>query len=818
MCGIVSVCHGREVPGLGHEAGELLRRLEYRGYDSTGAAFVRGDRSVKLLKKVGAPSRVVPEMGIDREAGQRFVGQVRWATYGAVTDANAQPHHVRCRVELVGAHNGNISSTDTLRPRLSAGGHDVVSDNDGEALTHLAEDAFADGLADPAQLLAAGRAALAAAGLDVAVPDRALLLIEAARRADAGVEGSYAAAYADPASEGIVAVKSGSSLYAGIGSDETGELVLVSSDLTSVLSRTRMLVPLAEGEGIWFTEKAYVVFPLAGPIAFAAPRPRRSRLNVRDTGLRPPFAYFMDQEIASSSENLEEIVRSYFRTPETEGLFAAFEDRVDLCKALVEKLLKLYGATDEASLGGGFRDLLGEPLLTELASRVRAHRELLVSYGPFVSDEKALLADGVRVVPEASEAAALLDLVLVWKKRRRVTALLQELVSAIRATQKEGGRVFLVASGTSYHAALTAGYFFNTLAGVAVFPCNPGTFRSLYLNSLKPADLLIGISQSGETKDLVDVFQDVRARVPALRRVSLVNNENSRIPQELSEFYLPILCGPEIAVAATKSFLNQVAVLYVVAASFSLNERRIVEKLAAARALVSETLRRCEADVEEAAERLYLEPSLHILGTGLIGLAREGALKIREVVLNHAEGYDAAEFKHGPNTILGKNTLFSIHDLAGVLEAWEERRGAGPFPGGLEALRLHPELVERHFSNYPLLFVCPPEERDVRITVSQIHTHKIRGADILVVSEPNEDLARAAAGRPAGDARYWSKGIEVPPSGDPALFVFAASVVLQRLAFRMSVKKMEYLDRLRVADHGVHPDAPKNVSKSITVD
>ena len=92
MCGIVSVCHGREVPGLGHEAGELLRRLEYRGYDSTGAAFVRGDRSVKLLKKVGAPSRVVPEMGIDREAGQRFVGQVRWATYGAVTDANAQPH------------------------------------------------------------------------------------------------------------------------------------------------------------------------------------------------------------------------------------------------------------------------------------------------------------------------------------------------------------------------------------------------------------------------------------------------------------------------------------------------------------------------------------------------------------------------------------------------------------------------------------------------------------------------------------------------------------------------------------------------------
>ena len=819
MCGIVSVCRGREIPGLGVEAGELLKRLEYRGYDSTGGAFLRADRSVRLLKRVGAPSRVVPELGIDREAGQRFVGQVRWATYGAVTDANAQPHHVRCRVELVGAHNGNISSTDTLRPVLSSRGHDVVSENDGEALTHLVEEEYAGLLADPASVLSASRTALGAAGVGLGAPDRALLLVEAARRADAGVEGSYAAAYADPASEGVVAVKSGSSLYAGIGSDEAGELVVVSSDLTSVLSRTRMLVPLAEGEGIWFTEREYLVFPLAGPVSFSAPKPRRSKLNVRDTGLRPPFEYFMDQEIASSPENLEEVVRYYFRSPETEGLFAAFEDRVDLCKALVEKILKLYGAADEASLAGAFRALLADPLLVELADRVKAHRAVLAAHGGTpVSDEKALLADLGRLEPRAAETLALLDLVVVWKKRRRVTALLQELVKAIREAQKEGGRVFLVASGTSYHAALTAGYFFNALAGVAVFPCNPGTFRSLYLNTLRPADVLVGISQSGETKDLVDVFQDVKARVPALRRVSLVNNENSRIPQELSEFYLPILCGPEIAVAATKSFLNQVAVLYVVAASFSLTERRIVERLSVARDLVAETLRRCEAGVDEAAARLFLEPSLHILGTGLIGLAREGALKIREVVLNHAEGYDAAEFKHGPNTILGKNTLFSIHDLAGVLDAWEERRGEGAFPGGLEALRLRPELVERHFSNYPLLFVCPPEERDVRITVSQIHTHKIRGADILVVSEPNDDLARAAAGRPAGDDRYWSKVIEVPPTGDPVLFVFAASVVLQRLAFRMSVRKMEYLDRLRVADHGVHPDAPKNVSKSITVD
>jgi glucosamine 6-phosphate synthetase-like amidotransferase/phosphosugar isomerase protein len=819
MCGIVSLCYAAENPAMGHEAGELLKRLEYRGYDSTGAAFIRADRSIRLLKRVGAPSKVVPELGIDREPGQRFIGQVRWATYGAVTDINSQPHHVKCKVEIVGAHNGNISNTDSLKPILTADGHRVVSDNDGEAITHLTEHYYAENLASPGPALSACRSAYASAGLTQAIPEGVFLLIDGARKADARAEGSYAAAFADPNVPGVVAVKSGSSLYAGIGTDDFGDFVVVSSDLTSVLSKTRMLIPLSEGEGLWFTEREYLVFSLGKELTFSVPRPKRSKLNVRDTGLRPPYRFFMEQEIASSPDNLDEILRYYFRDPQTEGLFAAFEDRKDLCKALLDKVLALYQAHDEGALAGALAMLLADPVYRELAARVQPHAEVFRFHrGCPVSDERALLADLGRLDSQAWEALALFDLLFVWKKRRRVTRHLLELVQAIREAQKEGGRVFLVASGTSYHAALTAGYFFNNLAGVAVFPCNPGMFRSMYMNALSAQDLLIGITQSGETKDLVDIFQDVRARVPGLRRVALVNNENSRIPQELTEFYLPILCGPEIAVAATKSFLNQIAILYVLAATFSLTERKIVEKLSRAKELITETLRSCETDVEEAAKRLHLEPSLHILGTGLIGLAREGALKIREVVLNHAEGYDAAEFKHGPNTILGKNTLFSIHDLAGLLEAYEAQRDERPFAGGLESLKAWPQLVETRFSNYPLIFVCPGDERDVRITISQIHTHKIRGADIVLVAERNAELALAASGKPSGQDKYWSKYLEIPHSGDPNLFVFAATVALQRLAFRMSVLKMEYLDRLTVADHGVHPDAPKNVSKSITVD
>ena len=93
-------------------------------------------------------------------------------------------------------------------------------------------------------------------------------------------EGSYAAAFADLGVPGVVAVKSGSSLYAGIGTDAQGDFVLVSSDLTSVLSKTRMLIPLVEGQGLWFTERDYVVFPLEGELAFSRPRPKRSKLKL----------------------------------------------------------------------------------------------------------------------------------------------------------------------------------------------------------------------------------------------------------------------------------------------------------------------------------------------------------------------------------------------------------------------------------------------------------------------------------------------------------------------------------------------------------
>ena len=96
MCGVIGLIYEKPRSDLGRIASELLRTLEYRGYDATGAAIQGTGEDVVLRKGVGAPSAMVHSLGIVELGGQIFCGQVRWATFGAVTDENSQPHVVRC--------------------------------------------------------------------------------------------------------------------------------------------------------------------------------------------------------------------------------------------------------------------------------------------------------------------------------------------------------------------------------------------------------------------------------------------------------------------------------------------------------------------------------------------------------------------------------------------------------------------------------------------------------------------------------------------------------------------------------------------------
>ncbi len=836
MCGVIGLVNERVRADMGKVAAELLQTLEYRGYDSTGAAIQGDDQAVDLRKDVGAPSKMAAELGIVDLAGRVLCGQVRWATFGAVDQLNAQPHLVSCKTQIYGAHNGNVTNCDGLKEELSHAGHRVLSDNDGEMVVHSVEHAFADELAllsdSVRQAHWARRAAMRRA------------IVTARKQLD----GSYAAVVVDPVTHTAYAIKAGSSLYFGVGeAEEGGHFGIASSDLSSVLKLTRVLIPLLEGEAVEFDGPNYEVFSVADGRVITK-TPIRSRLRAQDTGLVPPFDTFMDQEIHAQVATSREVIQTFAGgsaasrevAPILDGL--ADDERQDL-EERVDHLLDQY--SDEA-IARSYSGLLAAPTFRTVMGRLPQEFRARVADGAseLASSERGFLIDliGMTDDSEGDLAVAFLDAMVQRREgvefAKAVGVFCQRMIDSI----DRGGRVFIVCCGTSFHAAKAACLFFNELASTEVLALLPGEFRGQYAQTVRDGDLFIAVSQSGETKDLIDVMNGILASGVDIGRIAIVNNVNSTLGQEKAELVIPLRCGPEIAVPATKSFINQLTVFYCLAVRLA--ERRLTTghvipgqaetaelsrrnlELPALPTLIQRTIEETAEAIDEAAHLLYLAPSMHLLATRLLAVAREGALKVREVVLNHTEGFEASEFKHGPNTILGVNTVFGprevqalLHALGAELKNHDDVEAAcrSLFVPGESPLP-RPDLFDTMRSDYPLVYITGPDDRDVSLTVSQMNTHKIRGASTVVVAEEDDRLRQAAEKPPADNADYKSVYVVLPSTGDTLMTTFSATVALQRLALKMSVKKMNYLDGLGFRGHGVHPDVPKNVSKSITVD
>jgi glucosamine 6-phosphate synthetase-like amidotransferase/phosphosugar isomerase protein len=872
MCGVIGLTFERALPRLGLIAAELLKTLEYRGYDSTGAV-IQGltPDDLRLAKGVGAPSTMVHTLGIAKQGGATFCGQVRWATFGAVTDANSQPHLVRCKTTLYGAHNGNVTNCDDLKLWLQAEGHRVLSDNDGEMVVHTIEHFFALGLEerDPA---------------DRTRPDvRRACMRAAIVRAGTRLQGSFAAVVVDPLTRTVWAIKAGSSLYFGYGADpEGGAFRIASSDLSSVLKLTRVLVPMQEGEFAEYEAGRHQLYLVAD----GTPRERgpvRSRLRAKDTALNPPFETFMEQEIAAQEDTCRAVVTAFRGGSDATRALgpylreASAEDR----KHLAERLDSLLDEYEDDAIRARFHAVVdAAPLQRLLAAVPDAVKQQGIDAPPaqladrLASTEAGFLADLLAMARGTDDLVAvrLLDTLLEVTEQHEYTAAVSRFLELTDRCLGRGGRIYVVCCGSSFHAAKAACLFFNELAATELIPILPGDFRGQYSRSLRDGDLFIAVSQSGETKDLIDILNSIIESGRDIGRVALVNNVNSTLAQEKCQLCIPLRCGPEVAVPATKSFMNQMVVFYCLAlrlgqqrqaglplgeperAALAADLERRWVKLPELPALMRETLDATSTALERAAQLLYLAPSIHILATRITAVAKEGALKVREVVLNHTEGFEGSEFKHGPNTILGFNTLWG----PGTAHALLERVGAtlaellgaaaaGGLPAGaMPALAqavtdslFHPArpfalgpaeqaLYDRHvdrqallgqlYADYPLIYITGPDPRDVHLTVSQINTHKIRGANSVVIAEPDPALEQASSRPPADNPGYAAVYVPLPRTGDTLMAVFTSTIVLQRLALRMSLLKAAYLDRLGVKDHGVHPDVPKNVSKSITVD
>ncbi len=890
-CGVLGLVFAKQEVDMGKVASSLLKSLEYRGYDSTGAVIQSADGEIVLRKDIGAPSELVKTLGIEELEGKLFCGQVRWATFGAVTRTNAQPHDVKCKTRIYGAHNGNITNTRELKEYLTREGHEVVSDNDGEMLVHIVEQYFHNYL-EKYPLNKQQEDATRRSCMRKAIEDAGKIL-----------DGSYAAVIVDPVSQFIWGIKSGSSLYAGIGNYNGNAFILTSSDLTAILKYTKNLIELYENEYIEFNHNQYGVYALREHMVQIKDKEKkkyktgdkinaeikRSKLRVEDIELTPPFKFYMHQEIYAS-------VYSTYK------LVGFFSDGTEINRQIAEELWrhrameKLQQTGIEIATSRSFAEQ--KKLFTEfrnsetfyklkdfLHNKISDIKNILFrpefSKKEFNSKYASIYLDLFEEYATGDTkynsllAAKILDTASEQREISKFKNYVSKFVESVVHAWENHANIYTVSAGTSYNACKTAALFFNEIAEIEIIPILPGNFRGQYSSGLRNHDILIGVSQSGETKDLIDVFNEVTTKELKIGKIAIVNNENSTLAQEKSDYYLPIKCGPEIAVPATKSYMNQVTLFYYLAIEAALYKAKLLKKKegpstkqkllynAALKrkknifeipALIEATLKQAEEPLDNMAEELFLAPSIHIMATRISSVAEEGALKIRETVLNHTQGIEGSEFKHGPNTILGTNTILGLDEIENLLKLQTDmyleicREGKNSNLRNEEIWRLIDSTTSYLFhrtppfnlsnaanqifnkvmknfnlgkflqNNYPLIYITGPDERDIRLTISQINTHKIRGADTYIIAEENSALLKNASSAPQDRPNYKWKYITLPHTGDTILTTFSGMVMLQLLAFKMSVKKMKYLNKIKISIHGVHPDVPKNVSKSITVD
>ena len=495
---------------------EGLKRLEYRGYDSAGVCVADGD-CLQIAKQIGRVENLAREVSPQALPGTTGIGHTRWATHGGVTDANAHPH-LSSDGKFALIHNGVIENFLQLRTFLAGRGYVSRSETDSEVLCNL---------------IAYHHATLP--------PGDGNRMVASVHRALGEVKGTYGIVVIGSDYPGeLVAARVASPLILGVGVREH----LLASDASALISRTRSVVYLKDGEIAHVTADGFTLRSL--DLTAVAP--------VVDT---------------------------------------------------------INWSIDDVNLGGHAHFMLKEILEQPqaLANTMRGH---------IAQDESTAKFGGLNLTP---------------------------------AELRQTNRILFCACGTAWHACLVAEHLIERYARI---PCEvdyASEFR--YRNSpLQPGTLVFVVSQSGETIDTLAALREARSK--GYRVLAINNTIGSTIAREADGgIYQHI--GPEIGVASTKAFTSQLLLgallaLYMARMrdmSFS-DGVRMVNALRTVPDLVRQALGQAE-QIHAIARRFSGYDDMLFLGRlSLFPIALEGALKLKEISYLHAEGYPAAEMKHGP--------------------------------------------------------------------------------------------------------------------------------------------------------------------------
>ena len=291
---------------------------------------------------------------------------------------------------------------------------------------------------------------------------------------------------------------------------------------------------------------------------------------------------------------------------------------------------------------------------------------------------------------------------------------------------KNAGSVYITGSGTSYHSALL---FKHMLARFAKIRSETVMSSEAHdgLTSVDDGSVIIAISQSGET---ADVLESVKvAKKEGAKILGIVNVTTSSLAR-ISDAFLSTNCGPEIGVAATKSFTGQLALAYAVTdklAEGKLRAGEAAEFVAAIEKVISTSqpvIEKMAADMKDVNDIYLLGRSIHY------PIALEGALKLKELSYVHAEGVAAGELKHGPLALMEKNVL---------------------------------------------VILLAPHDATYNDSISNAHEIKARGATVIGVSDIKDDIYD-----------HW---IEIPHLDQEAFYPIVEVIPLQMLSYYLALAK-----------------------------
>lgn len=339
----------------------------------------------------------------------------------------------------------------------------------------------------------------------------------------------------------------------------------------------------------------------------------------------------------------------------------------------------------------------------------------------------------------------------------RNTLRVQEHYADLMSTFLDRARdVYLVACGTSYHACLAASYMFSKLAFLPTFPIIASEFIEQSGKSVNIDSTILAVSQSGETADTLASVNAARQRAATI--LGLTNAIGSTLTR-VSRVYIGQQSGPEIGVAATKTFTSQLSVMAQLALRLAKKRGKVsqdemdflAEKLMKLPDIVEEIILKQEEKTKQIAKKYKDAKTFFFLGRGIsTATAFEGRLKLMEIAYVPAIAFPAGESKHGPIS-----------------------------------------LIEPDF---PVVFICAKDETH-KTLIGNIMEMKARGASIIALIEEGDEAIKKLA----------DDYIEVPKGIPEVLSPIPYVVPLQMLAYYMAIER------------GCNPDKPRNLAKSVTV-